>query len=113
MQIAIILTVCLALYGIYCLIRMVLSVTRHGEAFTDRNVRRIRFFTYGVILCCLVMEVDAWMSYNEIASQVQFAGYTVAPYSLKYGWTFLAVFALLTEIFAAGVQIKKEQDLTI
>lgn len=100
------------LYGFYCLIRMVIFVTR-GEVFTSRNVFRMRCFVYGAILGNMIVELNWWLQYSEIASQVQFAGYEVASYHLKGEWIFYVITALLTEIFAVGVKLKQEQDLTI
>lgn len=101
-----------AIYGFYCLFRMVFWVTR-GEVFTRKNVFMMRCFVYSLILAGACMEVSAWLHYAEVASQVQFVGYEVLPYTLKIGWTANIVLALLTEIFAIGVKLKEEQDLTI
>lgn len=100
------------LYGFYCLFRLVTSLTR-GEVFTIKNVYRMRCFVYGVILVSICMETDFWLHYMEAASQVQFPGYEVVPYVLKGDWLFYVILALLTEIFAVGVKIKQDQDLTI
>jgi hypothetical protein len=35
------------------------------------------------------------------------------PYSFKYAWFNYMLLALFTEIFAIGVKIKEEQDLTV
>ena len=100
------------IYGFYCLFRMVFFVTK-GDVFTRKNVYRMRCFAYGVILVSICMEAGSWLQYTEVASQVQFAGYEVASYTLKGEWLFYIILALLTEIFAVGVKLKEEQDLTI
>ena len=51
--------------------------------------------------------------YHDLASQVQLEGYEVLPYSFKYAWFNYMLLALFTEIFAIGVKIKEEQDLTV
>lgn len=100
------------IYGFYCLIRMVFFVTK-GDVFTRKNVYRMRIFVYGTILFSICMETSLWLQYTEIASHVQFAGYEVASYTLKSEWIFYVILALLTEVFAVGVKIKEEQDLTV
>lgn len=113
MSLILILGGCLALFGIYCLIRLVLTVTRRGEVFTRKNVWRMRFFIYSVLFASLCLELEQWMSYSEVAASLQFDGYQVAPYHPRYSWMFLMLLALFTEIFAVGVEMKEEQDLTV
>lgn len=101
-----------ALFGYYCLIRLVLSVTR-GHIFIGKNVLRMRIFIYSGLLMGLIMEVSQYFIYQEWASQIVLNGYEVTDYNLKYPWLAYLTLALFTEIFAAGVKIKEEQDLTI
>lgn len=101
-----------ALYGFYCLIRVVISVTR-GDVFNKLNVRRMRFFIYSTILMGAFMETLQYFLYREWASQIVLNGYEVTDYSAKYSWLPYLTIALFTEIFAVGVKIKEEQDLTI
>ena len=82
-----------ALYGFYSVARLVLTATK-GEVFVHKNVRRMRIFVYALI-------------------SVRLEGYEVLPYSFKYAWFNYMLLALFTEIFAIGVKIKEEQDLTV
>ncbi len=101
------------MYGIYCLVRLVLSITRRSEVFSRVNIWRIRCFAYGGLAMALYTSLIDWMEYNELASKVQLTGYEVDAYS-PTGAIFLSlVLALLAEIFVAAVKIKEEQDLTI
>ena len=102
----------LCLYGVYCMARMVVSVTRK-EVFTRKNVKRLRIFIYVMILTGIFMELRHYCQYCDIVSQIHLSGYAIEPYSLKSPWAFFLLFALFTEIFAVGVKIKEEQDLTI
>lgn len=102
----------LCLYGFYCVVRVILSVS-HGEVFTQENVRRMRFFAYSVMVGAFVLELHQWMLYDYMASQVMLEGYRVASYTLKNPLFCYVMLALFTEIFAAGVKLKEEQDLTI
>lgn len=102
----------LCFYGFYCVVRVILSVS-HGEVFTQENVRRMRFFAYPVMAAAFVLELHQWMLYDYMASQVMLEGYRVASYTLEYPLFCYVMLALFTEIFAVGVKLKEEQDLTI
>lgn len=102
----------LCFYGFYCVVRVILSVSR-GEVFTQENVRRMRFFAYSVMAAAFVLELYQWMLYDYMASQVMLEGYRVASYTLEYPLFCYIMLALFTEIFAVGVKLKEEQDLTI
>lgn len=101
-----------AFYGFYCLIRLLISVARK-EVFICKNVQRMRIFVYGMILVAFVMELRYYSEYLSAISQVQLPGYEICSYSQDVPWLFLFLLALFTEIFAAGVKIKEEQDLTV
>lgn len=60
-----------------------------------------------------VLELYQWMLYDYMASQVMLEGYRVASYTLEYPLFCYIMLALFTEIFAVGVKLKEEQDLTI
>ena len=100
------------LYGIYCLIRLVISVLR-GSVFTRQNVRRMRTFVYSTLLLGVLFELMTYASYLNVAAHVAIPGYEVAYGGLEYTWLPYLLLALFTEIFAIGVKLKEEQDLTI
>ena len=100
------------LYGIYCLIRLVISVLR-GSVFTRKNVRRMRIFVYSTLLLGVLFELMSYASYLNVTAHVDIPGYEVAYGGLEYTWLPYLLLALFTEIFAIGVKLKEEQDLTI
>ena len=100
------------LYGIYCLIRLVISVLR-GSVFTRQNVRRMRLFVYSTLLLGVLFELMSYASYLNVTAHVDIPGYEVAYGGLEYTWLPYLLLALFTEIFAIGVKLKEEQDLTI
>lgn len=102
----------LVLYGIYCLIRLVIAVLR-GSVFTRKNVRRMRIFVYSTLLFAALFEVMSYVFYLNVATYVDIPGYEVVYGGLKYPWLPYLLLALFTEIFAIGVKLKEEQDLTI
>ena len=100
------------LYGIYCLIRLVIAVLR-GSVFTRKNVRRMRIFVYSTLLLGVLFELMSYASYLNVTAHVDIPGYEVAYGGLEYTWLPYLLLALFTEIFAIGVKLKEEQDLTI
>lgn len=100
------------LYGFYCMFRVVLSVSR-GNVFTRQNANRIRIFAYSMILMGILMELHTYLEYRDAVSQIQFSGYEIVSYALVFPWFSFLILALFTEIFAVGVKLKEEQDLTI
>lgn len=53
------------------------------------------------------------MLYDYMASQVMLEGYQVANYAQHSSLYCYVMLALFTGIFALGVKLKEEQDLTI
>ena len=100
------------LYGIYCLIRLVIAVLR-GSVFTRKNVRRMRIFVYSTLLLGVLFKLMSYASYLNVTAHVDIPGYEVAYGGLEYTWLPYLLLALFTEIFAIGVKLKEEQDLTI
>lgn len=101
-----------ALYGFYCMIRVVISVSR-GKVFTRENVNRMHLFVYSIILLGICMETYEYLLHKDAVSQIQFSGYKLTSYALTFSWFSYLILALFTEIFAVGVKMKEEQDLTI
>ena len=101
-----------ALYGFYCMIRVVISVSS-GKVFTRENVNRMHLFVYSIILLGICMETYEYLLHKDAVSQIQFSGYELTSYALPFSWFSYLILALFTEIFAVGVKMKEEQDLTI
>lgn len=101
-----------AVYVIYCFIRLVMSVLR-GSVFTRKNVWRMRIFAYSTLLYAAFFEAMRYVSYLHVVDNVVIPGYEVAYGGLKYDCLSYFLLALFTEIFAIGVKLKEEQDLTI
>ena len=102
----------LVFYGVYCLIRLLVSVSR-GEILIRKNIRRLRFFIYPIMAFSALYELQNYILYRIATSELVSSGYVFDEFHLKYSWTFMLVIALLTEIFAQAVRIKEENDLTI
>ena len=78
--------------------------------FTSDNVARLRFFTYSFAALYGLMTLHDWLNHLEAVKQVALLGYEVVA---SHDTDFTSLIILFTEIFAAGVKIKEEQDLTI
>ena len=84
-----------------------------GRVFTRVNVRRMRAFVYSVILGMIVHELWGYLVYLQAAECFVIPDYEVIYRGLRNTWLPYLLLALFTEIFAVGVKIKEEQDLTI
>ena len=100
------------LAGIYCLIRVLISISKRN-VFTHDNVVRMRVFTYSLLAYSILNALMEWLNYVEVVKQVSLPGYEIKDFSMSADWISLVVLVLFTEIFAVGVKMKEEQDLTI
>lgn len=102
-----------SIYGFYLLIRAFISISKR-DVFTKKNVWHIRFSCYSSIIWNLTIFVQQVMIERDALNQVIIPGYNITGISTyEFSWTYMAIFVLLTEIFAVSVKIKEEQDLTI
>lgn len=103
----------IALYGMYCLIRLLIRISRK-DVFSRKNIWWLRWFTYSYTGFNAVLGVQNLILEQSALRQINIPGYTIDSIAgLGTDWGTLAVMLLLTEIFAVGVKLKEEQDLTI
>ena len=102
----------LVFYGVYCLIRLLIAVSR-GEILIRKNIRRLRFFIYPIMVFSALFELQSYLLHRIAMNELASSAYVFDEFHLKYAWTYMLVIALLTEIFAQAVRIKEENDLTI
>ena len=100
------------IYAFFCMVNLIMRVLR-GRVFVPENVRAMRLFIYSMIVFEVLKEVQLYMSYALAVSQIRPEAFVVKPYFLQASWGLMLLLALFTEIFAAGVKIKEEQDLTV
>lgn len=99
--------------GFVCLARLLIAVARK-DVFHDRNIWRIRCFAYSLFAYHLWGTAYEWCMGHYALAQTSLPGYELASNSSFSGeWTMVMTIVLFTEIFAAAVRIKEEQDLTI
>lgn len=109
---AVLLLIPLMVWAVISLIRLLVSVYRQ-KVFTRKNVKRIRVFAYVFLAGELIINISGWISYYYAASQIRLPGYRITADENLLPWIFLLLLVLFAEIFAKGVKIKEEQDLTI
>ena len=94
------------LAGIYCLIRVLISISKRN-VFTHDNVVRMRVFTYSLLAFSILNALMEWLNYIEVVKQVSLPGYEIKGFSMSEDWVSLVVIVLFTEIFAVGVKMNR------
>lgn len=98
--------------GIYCLIRLLIAISKR-DVFSRMNIVRIRVFTYSLVIFQFLNSLLEWLDHLTVTKQIALKGYEIKDLHLSADWMLLVVLILFTEIFAVGVKIKEEQDLTV
>lgn len=94
------------------MIRLLIAISKR-DVFSNTNVIRIRVFTYSLVFFQFLNSLLEWLDYLEVTKQIALKGYEIKGFHLSADWTLLVIMILFTEIFAVGVKIKEEQELTI
>ncbi|HJC93725.1 MAG TPA: DUF2975 domain-containing protein [Candidatus Phocaeicola excrementigallinarum] len=103
----------LGIYAIYCLVRLSLRVSK-SDIFSRQNVKWIRWFAYVNVGINIFIAIYQWLLERDAMSQIVLHGYQVTGIEkTDCEWSILLSIILFTEIYAAAVKIKEEQDLTI
>lgn len=103
----------LSVYGVYCLIRVLIRITRQ-DIFSRRNIWWLRWIAYGQLAVTSLSYLLNWTLEQAVLAQVSLPGYQVTGVTpMPMQWDSAILIVLLTEIFATAVRIKEENDLTI
>lgn len=105
----------LLVWGGLSFIRFIRDVKRR-QIFTRENIKRLRVIGYGLAFIGLVGFIFDVMQHiwllREVA--VEIPGYQLAGFDFRYKSFIVAIlFILFAEVFAIGLRMKEEQDLTI
>lgn len=102
------------LFAIFVFVRLIISINK-SDIFDWKNVRRLRWLGGSLILCFICELIPAYMT-SAIVSEV----FSLKGYSFNLSELFtitnlvLGISALIVgEVFAIGLRMKEEQDLTI
>ena len=102
----------LFIWGIVNFVKLLVSVFKH-EIFTRKNARRLRIFVYTTNGSLAIISLYDWLVYHCIANQTTVAGYVISNYEFAISWSDMFLMLLFAEIFALGVKLQEEQELTI
>lgn len=102
----------LIIWGIVNFVRMLISVFKH-QIFTRKNARRLRIFVYTSYGSMTVFTLVEWLTYRYVAARVELPGFSIEPYDNVMNWSDMLLTLLIVEIFALGVKLQEEQELTI
>ena len=95
------------------LIRLLISISRR-EVFIPANVLRLRWFAYTSASLKILTTIGEWLTGNAAMNQISIPGYKIISYvGYSPDWVAIILPILFAEIFAIGVKMKEEQDLTI
>lgn len=101
------------LIGFYSLIRLLISISRR-KVFTPANVLRLRWFAYTSASLKILTAIGEWLTGSAAMNQICIPGYKIISYvGYSPDWVAIILPILFAEIFAIGVKMKEEQDLTI
>lgn len=102
------------LWAIYLFVRLILAVNRQ-DIFQWRNVRRLRRLGIALSVCYGCTLGIAYLTYQEVKEAFALPGYSLELGEATEVTTLvLGLCALLVaEVFAIGLKMKEEQDLTI
>lgn len=100
------------IWGVVAFFRFLISVLKM-QIFTRKNARRLRIFVYGVYGAIAFFQLLEWYSYHVISKQVVLPDMVIANYEGIIGWSDIFLMVLIVEIFAKGVKLQEEQELTI
>lgn len=93
----------------------VISSVKRAEIFERSNVRRLRLI--GLYLCMLALLIGIPKLIGEIEAKKILAieGYSIisGEWFVSSLWIYALISFLVAEIFAIGLRLKEEQDLTI
>ncbi len=95
--------------------RFIRDVQRQ-QIFIRSNVKRLRVICWMLLFVGIMKNVFAGVDYFLLLkdNDVSFPGYRITGFEFDYSTFFLALlFGLFAEIFALGVKLKEEQELTV
>jgi len=96
-----------------CFVEVLLSV-RKKKIFIRHNVYRMRIIAYTVIAGILYSGVEDYFAYQAVRQMFDVPGYQMGIYTFPFGVLMIALlFAVFTEVYAQGVEMKEGQELTV
>lgn len=82
------------LAGIYCLIRVLISISAKRNVFTHDNVVRMRVFTYSLLAFSILNALMEWLNYIEVVKQSGSAWYEIRFQHVEDWYHWWSLFSL-------------------
>lgn len=101
------------IYTLYALIRIIIDI-KNKRIFRRINVNRVRIITYSNIAMAILDTIYKRVLEHCVTSQISIQGFEVLGLKITpHDFVTYLLLILFAEVFAAGIRIKEEQDLTI
>lgn len=103
-----------SIVAVVLFMKFIVSINR-SCIFEWQNVRRLRWLGASLIFLFLCSAVPVFISFYELSGVFEISGYSLITYGLVSTLTLvLGLMSLIVaEVFAIGLRMKEEQDLTI
>lgn len=102
------------IWAIILFVRLVISINK-SDIFNWKNVRRLRFLGLALIISFCTALLPAYLTYRSVGEVFSVRGYEL-DFSDMVNTTTLVLgisTLIVAEVFAIGLKMKEEQDLTI
>ena len=102
------------IWAIILFIRLVISINK-SDIFNWKNVRRLRFLGAALIVGFCTAFLPAYLTYRSVGEVFSVRGYELDLSDMVNTTTLVLGISTLivAEVFAIGLKMKEEQDLTI
>jgi len=98
---------------VFNFLKIIIAVNK-SVIFEWINVKRLRRMGIGFVLMFVVSSISGFIQNNTILKLVEFENYKIITSSYDGGILFLGIITfLVAEIFAVGLRLREEQELTI
>jgi len=98
---------------VFNFLKIIIAVNK-SIIFEWINVKRLRRMGIGFAIVFVVSSISAFIQNNTIMKLVEFENYKIINPSYEGGILFLGIIAFfVAEIFAVGLRLREEQELTI
>lgn len=102
------------IFAVVLFVRLIMAINR-SDIFSWKNVRRLRKIGISMIICFLCSAIPVWIASYQLSGVFAIKGYSsnlselISITNLVLGMVAL----IIGEVFAIGLKMKEEQELTI
>lgn len=103
-----------ALLAIFLFVKLIISINK-SDIFNWKNVYRLRWIGGSLVFCYLCIAIPVFITSYELSEVFALRGYSLHQSDLASVTTLVLGVAslIVAEVFAIGLRMKEEQDLTI